>query len=561
MRSPHALLPYPRTITDRLVHWAAAKPDAVFLAERGARADWRTIGYADTLDQVRRVAQGLIDRGCTAQRGVAILSENGIDHGVLALAAQYAGIPYVPVAPPYSLMSNDFAKLGLVLAIFAPGLIFTADESRYARALASDAMPAGVPIVTDLAALRARTPTAAVEAANTAVTADTVAKILFTSGSTGSPKGVINTQRMLCSNQQMNLQAFPFFADEMVLVDWSPWNHTAGSNQMFNMVLYNGGTLYIDEGKPVPGLFERSVRNLRDVAPTIYFNVPRGFEMLAQACDADAALRASFFRRLRMMWYAAATLSAPVFEKMRDLAIRECGEEIVMTSGLGSTETAPSALFANWHSDVSGNVGIPLPGLEMKLVPVNEKLEMRLRGPSITPGYLHRDDLTRDAFDEEGFYRMGDALLPLDPDDFSRGFLFNGRIGEDFKLATGTWVNVGPLRNALLGRLQPLVSDLVLCGHDRDFVTMLMFADPAELARFGPDAHGFIAASLAEFARENPGSSRHVVRAIFVDSPPSIDAGEITDKRSLNNGIVRERRRPLIDRLYAGGDPDVIAID
>ena len=557
-------------MTDRLERWAAERPGTLFLAER-AGDGWRELTYAQALDAVRRVAQALLDRGCTPQAGVAILSENGIDHALFALAAQYAGIPYVPVSPPYSLMSSDFAKLRHVLSLFAPGLVYAHDAARFARAFASDAIAAGIPVIFSEGELAARgsepfeqllrtNVTPAVDAANAAVTNDTVAKILFTSGSTGLPKGVINTQRMLCSNQQMNVQAFPFFAEEMVMLDWSPWNHTAGSNQVFNMVLHNGGTLYIDDGKPTPAEFAKSLRNLRDVSPTVYFNVPRGFEDLARVLDGDAALRRSFFRSLKMMWYAGAALSGPVFEHMRLLGIRECGEEIMMTSGLGSTETAPSALFANWYSHVSGNIGVPLPGVEIKLVPAGAKLELRLRGPSITPGYLHRDDLTRDAFDEDGYYKMGDGLKPLDPADFSAGFLFDGRIGEDFKLSSGTWVSVGPLRIALLAALQPVVRDLVICGQDQTYLAILMVpSDPATIAE--PAVREFVRDRLAAFAVERPGSSTHVDRAIFLDRPLSIDAGEITDKGSLNNSIIREQRRDFVEHLYTTVEhPAVIAI-
>jgi feruloyl-CoA synthase len=556
-------------MTDRLVHWAAAKPEVPYLLERAGNG-WRALTYREALAAVRSVAQALLDRGCTPRAGVAILSENGIDHAILALAAQYAGIPYAPVSPPYSLLSTDFAKLRHVLSVFAPALVYARDAGRFARVFAGDVIAPEVLIVLSegtLASrdaepferLRATVATPAVDAANASVTGDSVAKILFTSGSTGLPKGVINTQRMLCSNQQMNLQAFPFFAEEMTMLDWSPWNHTAGSNQVFNMILHNGGTLYIDDGKPTPAEFGKSLRNLRDVAPTIYFNVPRGYEELASVLDDDGELRERFFSRLKMMWYAGAALSGPVFEHMRRLAVRACGEEILMTSGLGSTETAPSATFANWHSPVSGNVGVPLPGVELKLVPSGAKLEMRLRGPNVTPGYLRRDDLTRAAFDEDGFYKMGDALKPLDPHDFSAGFLFDGRIGEDFKLSTGTWVNVAALRIALLALLRPLVRDLVLCGHDQPYVAALLIANDAA----DPDAaaRSSVLERLATFAQTHPGSSTHVARAIFLDRPLSIDAGEITDKGSLNHAVIRERRRDFVEHLYTSIDhPAVIAI-
>jgi feruloyl-CoA synthase len=565
LRSTEPLAPYPRSLTDRLAQWARERPERVFLAERDG-AGWRRITYGETERAVRAIAQALLDLGCTAEHGVAILSGNAIDHALLGLGAQVVGIPYAPVSPPYALLSTDFVKLRHVLQTFRPALVYVADDAVFERALRSDAVGA-LPVVASrahdaatipFARLLETVPGPAVAAANARVGPETVAKVLFTSGSTGLPKGVINTQRMLCSNQQMNLQAFPFFADDLVMLDWSPWNHTAGGNNVVGMVLYNGGTLFIDDGKPTPGEMEKSLRNLREVSPTAYFNVPRGYEELARALAAEPALRRTFFERLRMLWYAGAALAPPVFDAIRRLGVETVGEEIMMSSGLGSTETAPSLLFVNWHGAESGNVGIPVPGVEIKLVPAGAKLELRARGPSVTPGYLHNSELTAAAFDDEGFLKMGDALRPVDPDDFRNGFFFDGRIGEDFKLATGTWVSVGPLRTEMVSLLRPHARDVVLCGADRDELTMLIVGDgePDDAVR------GVVRERLAAYAREHPGSSTHVRRAIFLDTPPSIDAGEITDKGSLNNAIMRERRAHLIARLYAPSpDPAIITID
>ena len=569
MRSREALGAYPRAMPDRLVHWAMQHPERTFLAERPADGhDWRRISYAETLHAVRALAQAVIDQGASASRGVAILSGNGIDHALIALACQYAGIAYAPISPPYALESATYERLRACMWSFDPALVFVDDADRFARALASDAIDPALPVIATrgavpkrrtlvLATLRDTQPRASVDAAFAALAPETVAKILFTSGSTGVPKGVINTQRMLCSNQQMALQAFPFWADAPVMVDWLPWSHTAGSNQTFNLVLFNGGTMYIDGGKPTTHGFAETIRNLRDVSPTLYFNVPRGYDELAAALATDADLRGSFFRRLRMMWYAGAALAQPVFAAMRRFAIEETGAEVLMTSSLGSTETAPSSLFASFQPTTSGNVGVPLPGVELKLVPREGKCELGVRGPSVTPGYLRRDDLTTAAFDEDGYYRTGDAVAPIDPHDFRAGFRFDGRFGEDFKLTTGTWVSVSALRNDVLGALVPAVRDVVICGADRDDVTMLAVAggDPHD-----PALRSRIAETLADLARANPGSSMHIARAIVLDPPPSLDDGEITDKGSLNAGIIRKRRDGLIAHLYdRRGHPLVIA--
>ena len=586
LRSPHRLGAYARCMTDRLLHWAVCRPDAVFLAERDGD-DWRTLTYRNALRDVRSMAQGLLERGCSRDRGLAILSGNSIDHATLALAAQYAGVPYAPISPAYSLRSSDLAKLRHVFSIFDPAIVYIDDVSAFTNVLTSDLIGAGVPIVAtralnetraceSLEALRGRTPSDAVDAANDAVSATTVAKILFTSGSTGLPKAVINTQRMLCSNQQMNLQALPFIADgELTMIDWSPWNHTAGSNLVFNMVLANGGTLYIDDGKPTATQFATSIRNLREVSPTIYFSVPRGYEFLTDVLENDRQLCRTFFRKLELMWYGGAALSTSVRERLARLTVRERGSEILLTGGFGSTETAPSVTLANWRASTAGNIGLPLPGIELKLVPAGAKLEVRLRGPNVTPGYLKRDDLTREAFDEEGYFRMGDALKPVDPNDFRAGLLFDGRIGEDFKLTSGTWVSVAPLRDALLAVLRPVVRDLVICGEEQSHPSLLLIPDVAAaraLAGATDDAEGsgvlahpivrrFVREALEAVADAHPGSSQHATRAIFLDRPPSVESGEITDKGSLNAAIIRTQRAPLVGKLYRSAEhASVIAI-
>lgn len=577
VRSAMELVPQPDKITLCLERWARERPDHLFLAQRTADDGWRELTYADTLARVRRIAQALIDRGLSPDRGIAILSGNDIEHALLGLAAQYAGIPYAPVSTAYSLVSSDYAKLRHVLGLVTPGLVFAADGVRFERALRA-AVPAGVEIVTTagipdgldvtpFAALEAAEPTAEVDAAHDAVGPDTVAKLLFTSGSTGMPKGVINTQRMLCCNQEMLRQIYAFLADETpVLVDWLPWNHTFGGNQNFNIALYNGGSYYIDDGKPVGDAIRPTVANLRDIAPTVYFNVPKGYEALVPHLRADADLRRTFFSRLKALFYAGAGLAPHIWESLEEMAIETCGEKVVFVTSLGSTETAPSAMICNRAVDRPGVVGVPAPGVTVKLVPVADKLEFRLRGPNVTPGYWRQDDLTAKAFDEEGYYRMGDALRFVDPADPDMGFLFDGRISEDFKLATGTWVSVSTLRAEVQRHFAPLVSDVVITGHDRDDVAMLILPDMAACRDYCPDfARGLADAEvvrhpavrarfqefLDSFAAKGTGSSNRIARAIIMDDRPSLDAGEITDKGSLNQKIMLARRTALIEALYA----------
>jgi feruloyl-CoA synthase len=408
---------------------------------------------------------------------------------------------------------------------------------------------------------------AAVDRAHAAVGPDTIAKILFTSGSTGQPKGVVNTQRMLCSNQEMIACTLPHLRQvPPVIVDWLPWNHTFGGNHNFGLVLYNGGTLYIDDGKPLPGQFEGTVRNLREIAPTVYFNVPRAYEELVPYLHREPALREKFFSRVGMLFYAAAGLSQSVWDAFEELAVQTCGERILWITGLGATETAPFATCANWEAGRSGMIGLPVAGQEMKLAPVGDKLEVRFRGPNVTPGYWRQPELTRAAFDAEGYYKMGDALRFADPDHPERGLMFDGRLAEDFKLSTGTWASVGPLRTRFIAAGAPLVQDVVVAGHDRDYVAVLVFPRLDQCRGLCPQlpkqapasevlAHEQVRARfqdlLNELAGEATGTATRIERALLLEVPPSIDASEITDKGSINQRAVLEHRAGLVEELYA----------
>ena len=572
LKSPHALARYPAKLTERLEYWAATAPGRVYLAQRDATGGWRKLTYAETLEKVRRIGAALLQRGLSPERPIAILSGNDIEHALIGLAAMYVGVPYAPVSPAYSLISDDFGKLRSIVELLTPGLVFTADGEAYRRAIEA-VVPPDVEVVvgrnplpcrptTPLQTLLTPAATADADAAHARVRPDTIVKFLFTSGSTGTPKAVINTQRMWCANQAMILSQLAFFEDDPpVIVDWSPWHHTAGGNHNFGFVLYNGGTLYIDEGKPVPGLIETTVKNLREVATNWYFTVPKGYEALLPYLRADAQLRNTFFRRLKVLWFAGAALSQSVFDQMQELALATCGERILFLTGLGSTESAPMAIARMWQSKDSTNMGVPVPGVELKLVPCDSKLEARLRGPNIMPGYWRQHELTAAAFDADGYYKLGDALKFQDPEDPGEGLLFDGRIAEDFKLATGTWVNVGPLRARLLAQLEPYARDVVIAGADCNEVGALIFPHLDACRRLAAaDAEDVAAdagvldelrARLTAFASGSTGSSNRICRAILLSEPPLLDAGEITDKGSINQRAVLSRRADLVAELYA----------
>ncbi|MFL5001544.1 MAG: feruloyl-CoA synthase, partial [Xanthobacteraceae bacterium] len=557
-----------------------AAPSRVFLAERDASGGWRKLRYEEARATVDALAAGLIARGLSAERPVMILSGNSIDHALLMLAGHTAGIPVCPVSVAYSLQSQDHVKLKHVAALLNPGLVYVADTAPFARALevldldgcelVASRNSTNLPGVTLLEQLAREPAGSAVEQAAAAITADTVAKILFTSGSTGIPKGVINTHGMLTANQQQVLQLWPFVTEQpLVLVDWLPWNHTFGGNHNFNLVLRHAGTLYLDGGKPMPGLIEQTVRNLTEVSPTICFNVPAGYAALMPYLERDEAFAHSFFAQLRLIFYAGAALPQDLWQRLEELSARVTGERIPMTSSWGMTETSPMATMAHFLIDRAGPIGVPAPGVEIKLVPTAAKLEIRVRGPNVTPGYWKRPDLTAAAFDQEGFYKPGDAVRFTDPADPAKGIVFDGRLAEDFKLMTGTWVHVGALRVGVLAATSPALQDAVVTGENRDFIGLMAWLNIAgcrtligEGAAAAPDAlanhpavHEHVRSALRKWNAAHTGASQRIARALMLTEPPSIDANEITDKGYVNQRLALERRQADVERLFAD-EPD-----
>ena len=582
LRPERELPPFPQRIADSLEHWARVAPARVLVARRGLDGAWRTVTYEQMLARVRRLAAGLLTRNLSAGRPIAILSGNSIEHFTLGLAAMWAGIPYCPVSPAYSLVAGELATLRYVMDLLTPGLVAAFDTPRFARALSCIA--ADVEIVGD-ALLSDRPVTtldslehedaARVADAHAATDMNSIVRFLLTSGSTGHPKAVITTNRMCCSNAAMLLQSMPFLATEPpVLLDWLPWNHTFGGSHNLGMVLAHGGSLYIDDGRPTPAGLAETLRNLREIAPTVYFNVPKGFEMLAPHLRDDAALRQKFYSRLRAYFFAGASLAQHTWDELDAASIRELGVRTPMLSGLGATETGPSVTFTTPQMGRSGFIGLPAAGALVKLAPVEEKLEIRVRGPSVTPGYWRQPELTTQAFDPEGFYRLGDAVRLVDSQDPTQGLAFDGRIGEDFKLGNGTWVSVGPLRAQIIGALAPVAQDVVIAGLDAEFVTVLVIPDvnacatmlasvgTPTCAELAGDARliDWLRKQLAAHARANPASSRCVRRARILPVTPSLDRGEITDKGSINQRAVLRHHAQLVAELYAESPPAQVAV-
>jgi len=575
---------WPR-VSDALRHWAGIAPDRVFVARRDAAGDWQSLSYGDAFDRVRRIAAGLLPLELSADRPVLILTGNSIEHLLLGLAAMTIGVPYCPVSPAYCQPSSDLARLAYVIDMLTPGLVAAFGGDLADRAI-REVVPVATPVIAPAAAdlpqpqlsldeLANCSPDSA-DAANARTDPDTIVKFLLTSGSTGKPKPVITSNRMLCSNQRMLRQALPFVAEEPpVLVDWLPWNHTFGGSHNVGLVLFNGGSMYIDDGRPVTGLIGETLRNLTEIAPTVYFNVPQGFELLAREMQADDALRRMFFSRLRACFFAGAALSQRAWDELDALAVATCGRHVPILSGLGCTEMSPSVTFTTPSTQRAGVIGLPPAGCTIKLAPVAGKLELRADGPHKTPGYWRMPAATADAFDAEGYYRLGDAVRLVDADDPAAGMVFDGRISEDFKLASGTWVSTGPLRLSLLGALAPLALDVVIAGLNQDYVSVLIVPDtracaqsvgaeelPAEQLLSSPKLRRRIAAALRGHAQRNRGTSRHAERAILLTEPLSVDLGEVTDKGSVNQRAVLTRRASLVDDLYSEPPPGhVIRLD
>ena len=572
LRSADALQPHARCIGDWLEHWAATTPEALFLAERGAGGAWRKLSYAQVRADVGRLAQGLLDLDLPAGKPVVVLSDNSVDHALLALATMHIGRAICTVSSAYCRLTQDHTKIHAILDALDPALVYAAEPSVYGPPLASWAARGSRPVVFskhasemvgafDFGTLSVEE-TSAVAAAFAAIRPATHAKYLLTSGSTGTPKVVVNTHRMLCANQQMIAQVWPFLnRHPLRLLEWLPWSHTFGANHNFNLVLAHGGSLHVDDGRPMPGLIERTVKNLREVRPNFYFNVPRGFDMLLPYLESDEALARDVMQNLEGVFYAGAALPQSLWERLEGVARRVRERPLWFTSSWGATETSPTITSVHWAIDRAGCIGAPLPGMALKFVPNGGKLEMRVKGPSVFPAYRNAPELSAKAFDEEGYYLIGDAGKLCDATDPSRGVAFDGRVAEDFKLMSGTWVSVGTMRVKAVAALSPLASDVVITGHDREEVGVLVFPSPAANALPADELAEKIRAGLQAMRAEGGGSSQAPSRALLLNEPPSVDAGEITDKGYLNQRAVLTRRAAQVLALYSSvPNPAVIRL-
>jgi feruloyl-CoA synthase len=574
------LEPYPFRLTERFVHWAKTKPEKIFIARRNQKGGWTELSYGDAFAQVLHIAQGLLNLNIPEGKPIAILSGNSIEHALLALAAMHVGIPYSAIAPAYSLRSSDFNKLKQVINLLDPGLIFVDDPKKFGGAIQSIARPIDILSVLPEAPfpvilfddLLHSTITPAVDKSFESIRPDTIAKILFTSGSTDLPKGVINTHENISTNWQQITQTFPFMQDNgLEFVDWLPWNHTFGGNHNFGLAIYNGGSFYIDDGNPTPEGIAKTVDNLKERTPTIYFNVPKGFEELIPYFKNDAALRKKFFSRLQMIFYAGAGMPQHVWDAWEQLSLETIGEKVLIGTGLGCTESCPAAIFASEPGGYAGLLGVPVPGLALKMAPTGNKFEARYKGKNIFPGYWKQPELTARSFDEEGFYKTGDALRLVEEKDPNKGMVFDGRFAEDFKLSSGTWVRVGMLRAEVIAMAGGLIQDIVITGHDRDFIGAIIFPGWASWKKIpgmnvnsakelvqSNQARQIIQNLLTEIATKNRGSSSLIKKAWIAEFELSIDKGEITDKGSINQKAVIANHPDIVEKLYSTEMDDTI---
>ncbi|WP_298500733.1 feruloyl-CoA synthase [uncultured Maritimibacter sp.] len=564
------LADHPEKISDRIDHWASVAPDRVWMASRGiGEVEWRRVTYGELRETVRSIGQCLLDLGLSVDRPLVILSENSIEHALMALGAQYVGIASAAIAPAYSLVSEGFEKLKGVRDQITPGAVFVDDANAFDRAIAA-VFPDETLIAVTGGELTfdkvARTPvTDAVDAANAAITPDHVAKFMFTSGTTGNPKAVIQTHGMLASNIEQTTDCYAFARDEPpIILDWAPWNHVAAGNLIFNFAIWNGGTLHLDAGRPTKAMIGETIRNLREVQTNWYWNVPAGFEMIMAEMEKDPDFGRTFFEKMKIMYYAGAAMGQHTWDELKEASVRATGEEILLATGLGATETAPFALFQTEPQANPGNIGVPAKGIVLKLVPTEGKMEARVKGPNVTPGYWRDDKLTAEAFDDEGFYKLGDALRFAVPGDPAKGFFFDGRVAENFKLGTGTWVSVGALRAKLTDALGGLARDVVLVGEGHDSLGALLVPFRPAMERVVPGGDGMsdaelyahpalrqaISEKLAAYNSHATGSSMRILAVMILETPLDMDKGEVTDKGSVNQRAVLRERPDLAQALY-----------
>ena len=570
------LKPYPQKLTDRLIHFAKTQPDHIFAAKRNAQGQWVKLSYADTLQRAWHIAQALHQRNLSQERPLLILSGNDLEHLTLSMGAMLAGVPFSAISPAYSLISQDFGKLKHIFEALTPGMVYASDGQAFSKAIQTCAT-SDIEIITNTGIVGQQQCTSFQSLLDTPVTnvqefyqtldEHQIAKFLFTSGSTKLPKAVTTTHLMLCVNQQMLLQTFPEFEQTPpVLLDWLSWHHTFGGSHNVGIALYNGGTIYIDDGKPVAGKFDETIRNLKEISPTVYLNVPKGWEELTDALEKDAELRDRFFKDVKILFFAGAALSEAGWNRLDKIAQAHCGEKIRIMSGLGMTETAPSCAFTTGPKVMAGFIGYPAPGCEIKLVPHGDKMEFCVRGKHVMQGYWRlKSDQQSIVFDDEGFFHTGDAVCLVCPNDPTQGLMYDGRIAEDFKLNTGTFVNVGTLRNKVLIQGNLLIQDVCITGSNLNAIGFLIFPKLDACAQYAgltfkdhlaeeilkhPKVQQWFRQFLLNFNKDATGSSNRVSMLYLMTEPPQLDAGEVTDKGNLNQSNIAKRRADLIEELY-----------